>query len=389
MKNIAFIKATYTPYGGAEKFSVRLIEAFLEAGCGVCLLTLPGQKWPDLAGRHGYAQLTIIPIGHKTLGRAGRLISFQRAISRHLKLHSYEAVFGIDYTPGQTHMRAGGGTHRIFLKYRNEGRGIFARLLSPLSLFHRLKLHYEKKAIESPRLKRLYCNSEMIKREITTLYRILPQKIKVVHNGVEWDSFGNLLNQKEAIRKQLLERHKLSAGCRFLLFTGSGFERKGLQYAIWGMQYLPAEFHLLVIGKGCFRPYQKLASRLGLFERIHFLGPQAGAFRYLALADGFILPTKYDPFSNACLEALAAGVPVLTTDRNGCAEVIQPGSTGIILACPLQVDSLKRRMEDFVQLIGTVSDSPSKQQRIRDSVRYLDFTFNLQEIVADVLAEIA
>ncbi|MEW6380379.1 MAG: glycosyltransferase family 4 protein [bacterium] len=384
MKQVAFVKATYKTPGGAEKYSVRLIHAFLEAGCSVNLLTLPGQKWPDDWPDHNRDRLAITPLGHQNLGRAGRLIAFQTAVSRHVRLHSYDVVFGIDYTDGQTHMRAGGGTHRSFLEYRDETRSIPARILRSASMFHRLKLTYEKKAIESPRLQRLYCNSEMVKQEIAARYRISPQKIKVVHNGVEWKSFEYLFHHKDEIKGELLARHQLPAGSRFLLFTGTGFERKGLEYAIEGMQHLPPDFHLLIVGKGETGPYRKMAGRLFISERIHFLGPQEEASRYLALADGFILPTRYDPFSNASLEALAAGVPVLTTDRNGCAEVIQPGNTGVILSFPVRSDQLRKSVEDFTQVMQRAAN-PLYRKQIRDSVQYLDFAENLRSIVSDVL----
>lgn len=379
MRRVAFIKATYTPYGGAEKFSSQLIDAFLKAGCSVNLLTLPGQHWEN---RH--SNLTVTPLGHQDWGRIGRLISFQRAVGRHLQSHSYDAVFGIDYTDGQTHMRAGGGTHSTFLKHIGETGSVSARLLRSFSIFHRLKLNYEKKAVENPLLKRLYCNSEMVKQEIVASYRISPQKVKVMHNGVEWKSFEYLFHHRGEIKKQLLEKHGLPARAHFILFTGSGFERKGLEYAIGGMQYLSSEFHLLVIGKGKIGPYQRMAHQLGVFEHVHFLGPQKGASRYLTLADGFILPTRYDPFSNASLEALAMGVPVLTTDRNGCAEVIQPGKTGIILPFPIQSDQLSKRIEKFIQLISNSSD-PAYREQTRNSVQYLDFVPNLKKIIFDVL----
>ncbi|MEW5818334.1 MAG: glycosyltransferase family 4 protein [Spirochaetota bacterium] len=373
------MKATYTPYGGAEKFSNQLIDAFLGAGCAVNLLTLPGQDWPN---RH--PQLSITTLGQRSRGRIMRLVSFQKAVSRHVQSHSYVAIFGIDYTAGQTHLRAGGGTHRTFLRHRDEIRSVPARILRSFSIFHHLKLSYEKKAIESPLLKRLYCNSDMIRQEITASYHIPPQRIKVVHNGVEWQSFEYLFHHKDEIKKQLLVQHQLPATSHFLLFIGSGFERKGLQYAIQGMQYLPSEFHLLVVGKGKEKPYQKMASRLKVPERIHFLGPQEGASRYFTLADGFILPTHYDPFSNASLEALAMGVPVLTTDRNGCAEVIQSGETGVILSLPIQRGHLRQRIEDFIPLIQQ-SSNPAYRKQVRSSVQYLDFAKNLEKIVTDVL----
>ncbi|MGH7395365.1 MAG: glycosyltransferase family 4 protein, partial [Candidatus Methylomirabilales bacterium] len=52
---------------------------------------------------------------------------------------------------------------------------------------------------------------------------------------------------------------------------------------------------------------------------------------YYAAADVFVLPTRFDPFANATLEAMAAGLPVVTTRMNGVAEILTPGSDGYVL----------------------------------------------------------
>src|SRR5262245_16925202 len=53
--------------------------------------------------------------------------------------------------------------------------------------------------------------------------------------------------------------------------------------------------------------------------------------RCYAGADLFVLPTLYDPFANTCLEAMACGLPILTTAVNGAAELIRDGTTGYVL----------------------------------------------------------
>jgi UDP-glucose:(heptosyl)LPS alpha-1,3-glucosyltransferase len=81
-------------------------------------------------------------------------------------------------------------------------------------------------------------------------------------------------------------------------------------------------------------------------ERTVFLGPQAGLAKALAAADAFILPTIYDPFSNACLEALAYGLPVITTKANGFAEIMTE-TDGTAVDAALQVDALASAIESW------------------------------------------
>ena len=116
-----------------------------------------------------------------------------------------------------------------------------------------------------------------------------------------------------------------------VLFLGSGWERKGLRFAIAAMAKLRDQrMRLLVAGRGNQRKY-----RTG---SVTFLGEIEDVRLPLAAADIFILPTVYDPFSNASLEAMAAGLPVITTRANGCSEIIEPKVHGSIVDRPDDVE---------------------------------------------------
>ena len=114
-----------------------------------------------------------------------------------------------------------------------------------------------------------------------------------------------------------------------LLFVGSGFERKGLSTAIEALATVrDARVRLMVIGKGRQGPYRELAIRRGVHDRIVWLGPRPDADRWYGAADVVVLPTRYEPFGNVHLEALASGVPIITSTRAGGAELIREGFNG-------------------------------------------------------------
>ena len=128
------------------------------------------------------------------------------------------------------------------------------------------------------------------------------------------------------------------------MFLGSGFERKGLAFALKALARLK-HGTLLVAGSDRASHYKALAGRLGLDERVCFLGPRRDPERLLAAADCLVLPTIYDPCANSCLEALCAGVPVVTTRANGASEMIQPGTSGVVLEDPADAKGLARAVE--------------------------------------------
>jgi len=92
-------------------------------------------------------------------------------------------------------------------------------------------------------------------------------------------------------------------------------------------------------GRGDARGYRP--KRFFTKEPVQFLGEIADLRPIYAAADIFILPTVYDPFSNACLEALASGLPVITTTDNGFSEIIENGVQGSIVDLPSNIIALR------------------------------------------------
>jgi UDP-glucose:(heptosyl)LPS alpha-1,3-glucosyltransferase len=188
----------------------------------------------------------------------------------------------------------------------------------------------------------IIANSAMVKNEIIERYGTPAGRIHVVHNGVPaWRG-------EPALREETRARLGLAENDYALLFAGSGWERKGLGFALEAARRVPGA-KLFVAGRGKRRGLPKCDSAT-------FLGPQSGAeMRALFSAvDVFVLPTLYDPFSNACLEALAAGLPVITTSANGFAEIVEPGVEGEILPEPADIPAL-------VAAIAKWSDATRRQ----------------------------
>ena len=156
-----------------------------------------------------------------------------------------------------------------------------------------------------------------------------------------------------------------------VLFAGSGWERKGLRFAIGAMNAarLPRAT-LLVAGRGNERGLPRSG-------RVRFLGPVKDMPRHLAAADAFILPTLYDPFSNASLEALAAGLPVITTAHNGFAEIIESGVEGEVVAQPDDIAALSAALEKW--------SDPARRAAIRPRLLALGAKFSIAENVRQTL----
>jgi UDP-glucose:(heptosyl)LPS alpha-1,3-glucosyltransferase len=197
-----------------------------------------------------------------------------------------------------------------------------------MSAYHRYVCDAERRMFEHPRLRAVICNSRMVRDEIVREFRVEPEKLRVIYNGVDLQDYSPA--RRESLREAA--RAGLGAAARdtVFLFVGSGFARKGLDTAIDALAQASFRgFRLVVAGRDRDAArYAGRAERAGLGERARFLGAADDVRPLYAAADCLILPTRYDPFPNTVLEALAMGLPAIVGRRCGAAEIIQPGVNG-------------------------------------------------------------
>ena len=305
---IAFVRRGYSQSGGAEAYLRRLAWGVLDAGHDVHLITT--NDWPQ----------TEWPFG--TLHR----LHYQSAIAFANELKQMRPRIPCDVLMSLERVwdchvyRAGDGVHRAWLNRRRKFEVPLQRFIRGLNHKHRDMLQLEEALFKNRGAGRVIVNSHMVKSEIVDLYHYPADKIDIVQNGVPLEKFRFDPELREKSRTDL----KLKPDQIALLFAGSGWERKGLLFAIEAMQLCRnRNMRLFVAGRGDQRSYKS--------KRVQFLGEVPDLVRIYAAADIFILPTIYDPFSNACLEGLACGLPVITTRANGFSEIIEDGVHGSIV----------------------------------------------------------
>jgi UDP-glucose:(heptosyl)LPS alpha-1,3-glucosyltransferase len=370
---VAIIKSNYTPYGGGEKYTTRLINAFAKRDMIVDVITAAPVRWENTAPNVNW--VTLRQFKHNNLLR---LLSFNSSVNSYFKTVAYDCVLGMDRTEYQTHLRAGGGCHAGWLDRRCAESSPLRCLSFRFNPFHRMMLRIEKNAFLSGDLKRIFCNSFLVRDEMLKYYPATAGKLTVVHNGVEWSEFSRAFEQgireRDTLRRGLSLRHETF----YFLHVGSGYERKGVAKAIEALKILPERAELIVVGKDKHEQrYQRLANKLALSSRVHFYGPQKNVIPFFQAADAFVLPTIYDPFSNASLEALAMGLYTVTSSANGCSEVIRQGA-GCVIKDLKDIRSVADAMQTALQ-------EHLPKAEIRESVKCLDFNNQLNKIVDECI----
>jgi UDP-glucose:(heptosyl)LPS alpha-1,3-glucosyltransferase len=127
------------------------------------------------------------------------------------------------------------------------------------------------------------------------------------------------------------------------LLAGSGLRRKGLDVALRALAAAGGPGELWVAGRDGPAPWERLAAQLGVLERVRFLGARDDLEDVYAAADALLLPTRYDAFANVCLEALAAGLPVVTSGANGAAATV--ADAGVVVEDAEDVAGFAKALE--------------------------------------------
>ena len=313
---LALVRRGYSPTGGAETYLKRLAHGVIEAGHEVQLIAT--NEWPE--DQWSFGTITRLRT-ESVIGFADELEQIRPQLQCDALL-SLERVWSCDV------YRAGDGVHRAWLARRRKFELPLKQFARALNRKHRDLLHLEESLFASRKAGRVIVASQMVKKEIVDLYGYPADRIDIVHNGVPLDKF----RFDSELRKKSREDLKLKPDQIALLFAGSGWERKGLLFAIQAIALCKnRKMRLLVAGRGNEMLYKTKRLRFWREEPVQFLGEVADISRVYAAADIFILPTIYDPFSNACLEALACGLPVITTPSNGFSEIIEDAVHGSIV----------------------------------------------------------
>lgn len=316
---LAIVRQKYRPDGGAERFISRALEALDDDSLDLNIITRSWQGEPK-------PEWHLHICNPKKWGRISRERGFAVAARACWQQEKFDIVQSHERIAGCDIFRAGDGVHRVWLEQRARVVSPVQRLLTQVSRYHRYVMTAEEEMFRSPALKKIICNSLMVKNDIMRCFQVPEEKFAVIYNAIDSTRFMPATAEQ---RQQSREQLNLPDNAKVFIYVGSGFERKGLKASISALAATDA--HLLVVGQDKQQSrYENLARSLGCEKRIHFLGVQNNVIPFYHAADSLILPTLYDPFPNVILEAMACGLPVITSFTCGGAEFIIDGKQGFV-----------------------------------------------------------
>jgi len=278
MKKITFLRLKANKFGGAEIYLQRLTKELKKQNI-------------EFEIKHSTAP-KFLPSWIKAIW-----FNIESCLNKKNKLY-----FSLDRITCPDIYRAGDGVHKAFLKTKKFS-------LNPLHLTY---LYLEKKCFNNT--KKIIANSRLVKNQIISTYNISPQKIEIIYNGIPLKEKADFRNLKKEFN---LKNEKI------ILYVGSGFERKGVKEAFDIISKLKGKFKFFVIGKEKkIEWYKYYAKNLNIEDKVIFTGPRSDVDKFYSIADIFLFPTRYEPFSNVILESLNFECVSFTTKQNGASEIL-------------------------------------------------------------------
>lgn len=335
---IAFLIWDYSPSrGGQERYLSRLIGVLRRRGHEIHVLAAHTE--PDAAADIRFHK---VPVPDITASM--RTILYLKKGRAVLSEEKFDIVSGLTRFYPLDVYRMGSGLHRVWM--RKKADSLPGRLSSYARPFNWLAMIIEARIFTPSNCRHIIANSRLCRGQLLDFYRYPPERVSVVYNGIDHEQFHPRLRAE--YRSSALERLRIPEGKTVALFAANNLRRKGLDAVIKALARPVAEnAYLLVAGKGNAGTFLALAAKLGVAGRMRFLGHVDDVRPYYGAADVLVLPTRYDPFANVCLEAMACGLPVITTRDNGASEIITEQINGWLLSSPADSAGIAARLAEM------------------------------------------
>ena len=318
-KKIAIVIPKYGLVGGAERFAYELTERL--AVNGEYDIHVFANRWQSGSDRITFHKIPII-----RFPRFLTTISFAWFANRKISkmnfdlIHTHDRIFDADI------FTMHGIPHRIWI---NDVRR------KSMSLFDRATSWVEKCLVNNTRRQTILPVSTLTQEKLIQEYKVSPEKVKVIHPGVDIENFQTL--DREYCRTEMRESFGIHRDDIVILFVSMNFEIKGLDYVMTGiaktkMSYPLRQIKLLVVGKGDYKKYTAFAQEMGIKDNVIFAGVQKENLKKIYMAsDIFMMLSRFDTFGMTVLEAMAASLPVIISSNVGAKDLVREGINGFVI----------------------------------------------------------
>jgi UDP-glucose:(heptosyl)LPS alpha-1,3-glucosyltransferase len=329
MSKIAVVIPKYGLVGGAEQFVAELTGRLAAQGNND--FHVFANRWQEGIERIHFHKVPIISFPKFFTSLSFAFFVQHQMASKHFNLvHSHERIFAADiYT-------LHGVPHRFWISQVRRKR---------MSLYDLATAWVEKKLVMEGNCKKFVAVSNLTKEIFLNEYPIDPQRVAVIHPGVDFADYPD----KNTARVQIRKEYGLPPETLLIIFASMNFEIKGLDAIIAALARLKHEgrdYRLVVAGKGNERKYRQMAAQASLDDRVIFTGTvkKEKLIRLYLAGDLYMMLSQFDTFGMVVLEAMAAGLPVIISSNVGAKDIVQEGKNGFIIYDTADADYISSKI---------------------------------------------
>ena len=356
--------------GGVEQWTAQFTERLLERGHEV-----------HVVARRFSSQTLATPIVAHPLGRVPSRVGFAEAAQRMVQsldldvVHDTGCGWSCDVFQPHGGSRAAAARRNLLLSPRWM-RPIKRAVSGLLPRYREFDALSARQYADDGRL--VLALSRRVAADFVHLHGVRPERIRLIYNGVDTRRFSP--ERRPTYRETIRRRLGISPETTLLLIVAHNFRLKGVPMLLRAMSAWNDRrpLHLAVVGGKHVERFARKARRMGLKDRVTFVGPVDDTVPFYTAADVYVQPTFYDPCSLVVLEALAAGLPVVTSRQNGASELMTEGVHGHMLDDPADTDR-------FLACVESLMDADRREQ-IGRAARRLALEHTLDQNVDEVIA---
>ncbi len=331
---VALFVKTYSRYGGVEQFCYRFADFLKSRGYPVTIFC--GEDATEEAAK-GKPRPEVKVVGMWRPGRFLKHYSLFRKMRRRVaSLPEGTVSFSFGNFAGCTIYRSG-GPHLDFLgRSLRAQRDPLRRMLKAIRRFFSpinwLMPMLDMTIYPHPGTRCILAISEKVRSATELYFPGVRNRIVVIPNGVSREQFNP--HRFQALREEARVWYSLHEGQKAIGFCSTNFELKGLDRLIKALTLLPPEYMLIAAGGRNHARYIEYARKLDVHERVIFPGKVDDMPKFYAALDVFCHPSFYDTFGSVVAEALAMGIPTVTTHDVGACDLIENGKNGFVVPTP-------------------------------------------------------
>jgi len=353
--NVALIiERIETWRGGAETSTVQFAEYLAADGAKVNVITTSYSP--------STPSLNIVPIRVAGRLRALRTRQFIKKASEYVRRNPFDIVHCITPCPAADIYQPRGGTvpemlERNLALRTSPQRRYLKRIGQKINLKYRVVGGLERRLMTRRPPPWVIAISRYVAEQLKQHYAFDSDRVRLIFNGVDPDTTSPA--ERLAHRAQIRLQFGLNEDDLVLLCVAHNFKLKGVGPLVQALARRvasegqnparPGRTFALVVGRDNPAPFARLANQLKVADRLLFTGPTPRVQAFFHAADILVHDTYYDPCSRVVLEAMAAGLPVITTRHNGAAERIQDGREGYVIESAGDIEALADRINRLVE----------------------------------------